>query len=173
MKLITGHYKKLALIECSCCRESHTLELSMDRDDKMLWFTTNERSNTWLYKFKNWIKLKKNPELYISGECRNFFELLLTRSQIKEIVEVLEKEEYNISDKFNITSFKVDEHTIGCFDKNGILLGQEEDCFIIALHPREEDDLWNCSSGEFCNALDELEVNHFLSALKCLLGERD
>jgi hypothetical protein len=30
---ITSGYKHLCIIECSCCRESHTLELTMEEDD--------------------------------------------------------------------------------------------------------------------------------------------
>jgi hypothetical protein len=89
MKLITNKYERIAKIECSCCRESHSVTITVD--DNELWFSFKDAP----YSFKNAMSycrnFLKNPESYVSGDGRFKNAILCTKNMLKELRDELAK----------------------------------------------------------------------------------
>jgi hypothetical protein len=136
----------------------------------------NERYKGIWDRIKIWIKIVKNPNAFINGLQRNWNEILMTRSQVEEIVEILETEGYiatSPDSETTSTTVKLDDYTISNFDANGVLFGKETDSetYILAIHLREEDDYWSFTKGDNCNCISAQEVGDFLYSIKQLIGD--
>jgi len=88
MEIITDKYKRLALIECSCCRELHTVEIIEDYNE--LFFVFKESKNySFIDKLKGKFDLFMNWKEYTQGDKITQNGILLKYSQIKKLYELL------------------------------------------------------------------------------------
>jgi hypothetical protein len=89
MEIITHGYQRLALIECSCCRDAHTLKIT--EDDKELYFDFKETDIGLVNKIKAIFDLLVNYKKYISGDNITANGLILHYSQIEKLYALLKE----------------------------------------------------------------------------------
>jgi ASC-1-like (ASCH) protein len=90
MKIITNKYKKIALIECRCCREDHTVELIQDEDT--LYFTFKSSRFTKIDNLKSRLYFLKNYKEFIKGGSKvGFHGIIMSIDQVKELIQVMEE----------------------------------------------------------------------------------
>jgi hypothetical protein len=88
MEVITDKYKRLALIECSCCRKWHTVEIVEDYNE--LFFEFKElKIFSFIDKLKRKFDLFMNWKEYTQGDKITQNGILLKYSQIKRLYELL------------------------------------------------------------------------------------
>jgi len=171
MEIITGNYTKLAIIECSVCRENHTLELIYDHDDMTVWFEMMPQSFPFSLKLKHWFLFKFYPELFTLGYYRQFFSIALTNNQIIKIIEVLEKVGYKSRSSYlsqNYVNF------IEYFDVNGVMISKDKDLdhIDLSIHAVEKTELnWRRTTGAWEAGLSKEDTEIFIGTLRSLVYE--
>jgi len=124
MEIITDKYRRLAIIECCCCRELHTVEIVEDHNE--LFYVFKESQNySFIDKLKRKFNLFMNWKEYAQGDKITQNGILLKYSQIKELYELLIKIFSDIAIDKNIKTdklipIKYTKSGIAMFSKEGI-----------------------------------------------------
>jgi len=106
MEIITGWYERLAIIECSCCTKSHTVEII--KVDNELFFEFKESQNCYFIdKLKRKIEFFMNWKEYAQGDKITYHGILLRYNQIKRLYELLIEIFPNVTVDENIKTDKL------------------------------------------------------------------
>ena len=89
MKTITDKYEYLALVECSCCREDHTVKLVKDDSLDELWFEFDNAPFSFWESFRLKRRLFSNPRSFVNGPEILNNGILLSKDQLTELAGVL------------------------------------------------------------------------------------
>jgi len=168
MKIITDNYIKLASIECSCCREAHVLEVSLEKDDYSLNFEFKSQNFDLWYKIKNYLKIKFNTESYKTGENRFFNSIIISNSQIRDFVKILKEHKYKSStQKFKINE-EIDRYKNIIkiyFNFEFLILYKIDNNFELCI-TYEDGSLWKFITGEAYASLSKENVEILLSIME-------
>jgi len=173
-----SYLNRIYKIECAVCQKNHVVNIYKDYNDNSLVFEAKKQPFSFSQCLGHLIKIIFNRKAFIEGMHKDFFGLILNKNQIEDLASFLESQEYisiykRDSKKKTYHRKNYDDTITEYYDRNGIMLSSSADLkqanLSIYLQPKTNVILY--STGYIKNKLRD--GNHFLSALKQIIGEFD